>query len=160
MRRWGCGSWVVLVLLVAISLGSEAQQVITDVTPETMGRVFKTLEIETEPMLDERGAPVWPFTRRGVVLTIALYDRQSGSRYASMLFYAGWSTSRDVPVSVVNAWNRGARFGRAYVDEEGDPVVEFDLLASGGITEQTIIEAIDVFIDSVLDLDAIIAPYF
>ena len=160
MRRWGYLSWVLVVLLAGIGPGAASQQVITSVTQETMDSVFETLDVEAEQTVDERGVPVWQLTRRGVVLTIALYDRQAGDRFASMLFYAGWRTSRDVPVSVVNAWNRGARFGRAYVDEEGDPVIEFDLLASGGITEQTVVEVLDAFLDSVLDLGAVIAPYF
>lgn len=34
----------------------------------------------------------------------------------------------------INEWNREARFSRAYVDQDGDAVLEFDLDLEGGVT--------------------------
>ncbi|MEI9850087.1 MAG: YbjN domain-containing protein [Sphingomonas sp.] len=35
----------------------------------------------------------------------------------------------------INEWNRDHRYGRAYIDKEGDPVVEMDVdLDKGGIS--------------------------
>jgi len=59
---------------------------------------------------------------------------------------------------VINDWNRGARFGRAYVDDSGDPVVELDLLLAGGVTAQTIKEYITVFAEAAMKLGAVIQP--
>ena len=160
MKRSLLSCWLLFVLVAVGGLNAMAQEVVTYVTIERMAGVFREMDADAELTMDERDVPVWQLSRRGVLLTITCYDRQSVDRYGSLLFYAGWQTSRTVPLAEINAWNRMARFGRAYIDEEGDPVLELDLLAAGGITEETIKAVIDVFVDSVLDLDAVIASYF
>ena len=160
MKRSLLACWMLFVLFATGGLNAMGQEVATYVTIERMATVFREMDVDAALSMDERDAPVWQVSRKGVLLTIACYDRQSVDRYGSLLFYAGWQTSRTVPLAEINAWNRMARFGRAYIDEEGDPVLELDLLVAGGVTEETIKAVIDVFVDSVLDLDAVIAPYF
>ena len=53
-------------------------------------------------------------------------------------------------VEDINIWNRDYRLSRAYVDEEGDPVLEADLLANAGINADMVREFVKVFIDSSL----------
>ena len=48
----------------------------------------------------------------------------------------------------VNTWNRDYRLSRAYTDDDGDPVLEADLLANAGMNEEIVTEFIKVFIDS------------
>lgn len=43
----------------------------------------------------------------------------------------------------INAWNRERRFSRAYVDADGDAVLEFDLDLEGGVT----LGAVDAFLN-------------
>ena len=38
----------------------------------------------------------------------------------------------------IAAWNRDARFGRAYLDRDGDPVVEMDVDVSRGATTEAL----------------------
>ncbi len=45
----------------------------------------------------------------------------------------------------MNDWNRTKRLSRAYIDDEGDPVLEADLLANAGYTAEQFIEWIEVF---------------
>lgn len=46
---------------------------------------------------------------------------------------------------IVNEWNQTKRLSRAYLDEEGDPILEADLLANAGINKEMIQEFISVF---------------
>lgn len=41
-------------------------------------------------------------------------------------------------VNTVNEWNKTKRFGRAYIDAEGDPCVELDFDLEGGVSEDSI----------------------
>jgi hypothetical protein len=41
-------------------------------------------------------------------------------------------------VTTVNEWNKSKRFGRAYIDAEGDPCVELDYDLEGGVSEDSI----------------------
>ncbi|GHA81905.1 hypothetical protein GCM10009069_01230 [Algimonas arctica] len=45
----------------------------------------------------------------------------------------------------MNTWNRTKRLSRAYIDLEGDPVVEADLLADRGITRVQFANFMTVF---------------
>lgn len=45
----------------------------------------------------------------------------------------------------MNTWNRTKRLSRAYLDDEGDPILEADLLANAGYTEQQFLEWFEVF---------------
>ena len=49
---------------------------------------------------------------------------------------------------LMNEWNRTKRLSRAYVDGDGDAVIEADLLANAGITEAHVTEFLDVFLVS------------
>lgn len=51
----------------------------------------------------------------------------------------------DTDIDAMNAWNRTKRLSRAYIDEEGDPVLEADLLADRGITREQFVNFINVF---------------
>jgi len=50
----------------------------------------------------------------------------------------------------VNEWNKNRRLSRAYIDNEGDPVLEADLLASGGVSMSRLRRFIDVYVRSSL----------
>jgi hypothetical protein len=51
-------------------------------------------------------------------------------------FYAGFSFAEDAKPAMdsINAWNRDKRFGKAYLDSELDPVIEWDVNLEYGIT--------------------------
>ena len=115
-------------------------------------QVLDEMEIEYAVTLDDDGDPVWTFTHSGILITIVSYDEKESDRYASLLFYAGWAADTAVSLFAINDWNRRSRFGRAYVDETGDPAIELDLLLTGGVTAQTLKEYIEVFVATVSDL--------
>jgi len=50
----------------------------------------------------------------------------------------------------VNEWNKNRRLSRAYLDNDGDPVLEADLLASGGVSMSRLRRFIDVYVRSSL----------
>jgi hypothetical protein len=45
----------------------------------------------------------------------------------------------------MNTWNQTKRLSRAYIDDENDPVLEADLLANAGYTEEQFLEWLQVF---------------
>ena len=110
------------------------------------------MELDYELALDDADDPLWTFTHLGLLISLIAYDKTAPGQYASLLFYAGWATESDVPLTAVNDWNARSRFGRAYIDETGDPVIELDLLLSGGVTVQTVKDYIDVFAAVASDL--------
>lgn len=47
-------------------------------------------------------------------------------------------TGTSANVNVVNEWNKTKRFGRAYIDADGDPCVELDYDLEGGVSDDSI----------------------
>lgn len=64
-------------------------------------------------------------------------------------FYAGFSDLKNIELSKINEWNKTRRFARAYIDNEGDPVIEMDVdLDFNGIPEENFMANVDIFTDS------------
>lgn len=61
-----------------------------------------------------------------------------------------WAAYQGVKVSLsrINEWNQKARFSRAYIDKDGDPVLESDLVLVAGVTEGNIKEWLKVWLVS------------
>jgi len=51
-----------------------------------------------------------------------------------------------LPIGTINEWNRTRRLTRAYLDGDGDPVLEADLLANAGLQKQAVTEFVRVFV--------------
>ena len=117
-----------------------------------LAQVLGEMEIDYVLSFDDADDPLWTFTHLGLLLTVIAYDETGSGQYESLLFYAGWAAESDIPLAAVNDWNADSRFGRAYIDEAGDPVIELDLLLSGGVTAQTVKDYIDVFAAVASDL--------
>ena len=155
------GLLVLLVCLIGVGIPAVfggAETVYVAATEGLIRRAFVEMEISYDQSTDSGGDPVWGFTHRGIMATIIPHDPLGAGSYASLLFYAGWTADGPFPLSAINEWNRVARFGRAYVDDQGDPVIELDLLLAGGVTFQTIKAYIEVFVDSALSLGAVVQP--
>lgn len=151
-----------LVLLIALTVATGLTTIAADdvmhcaASENLIQQALLQMEIAFEQGLDSNGEPIWLFAHRGITAMILPHDRIDSGAYESLLFYAAWSTETPFEFSVVNDWNRRARFGRAYVDEQGDPVIELDLLLSGGVTLETIKAYIAVFVDSALSLASVV----
>ncbi len=54
-------------------------------------------------------------------------------------------TGYELDADDMNSWNRTKRLSRAYLDEDNDPILEADLLANVGYTEEQFLEWFEVF---------------
>jgi hypothetical protein len=52
-------------------------------------------------------------------------------------------------LATVNEWNQKNNFSRAYIDKDGNAVLESDLVLSGGVTNDTVEIFVKTFRDSV-----------
>lgn len=142
----------VLLVGAALSASALAPVIYYAADDKIIHQVLTEMELEYELRLDEDDDPIWTFTHLGILITIVSYDEVTLGRYASLLFYAGWDADDAISLATINDWNSSSRFGRAYVDDGGDPVIELDLLMSGGVTADTLREYITVFAEAASSL--------
>ncbi|QPR29426.1 YbjN domain-containing protein [Edwardsiella hoshinae] len=72
---------------------------------------------------------------------IQLYKLEDGD----LLLSFGFKKNNNISFKEMNEWNKEYRLSRGFIDDEGDPIVETDLMTNGGISKKNITEFIKVF---------------
>lgn len=95
----------------------------------------------------------------GTAFSVFFYGcDESDANCTSISFSAGWSMA-GVDVEAVNAWNRDKRFGRGYIDDVGEPILEMDVNLFGSVTVENLDDTIDWWRVVLADFEAnVIAP--
>jgi hypothetical protein len=113
------------------------------VTLDQLVALFDRRGIETEVLAQAGRHTAVKFTLSGLNVLLVMADEGSKTTSDGYL-YAAFQLGSPVDVNLVNAWNLEARWTRAYVDGDGDAVLESDIRWAGGITEANF----NLFIDS------------
>lgn len=127
--RWFAVAAVALVLAGPVS----AQQMRERITAEQLTGLLRDKGMEGQ--VNERGNVVVQTNGTKIVFFI------SGQTMQAYFGLTGTSAN----VQTVNEWNKSKRFGRAYIDADGDPCVELDYDLEGGVSD----ESIKVWFDTV-----------
>lgn len=104
------------------------------VAPEEVSRVLVQMGYEAESAVDNQGDPMVHSSSDGHPFSVYFYQLEEG-RALSIEFSYGL----DLDISsddLVATWNREYRFGRAFVDDEGDPFLKMDLDVERGFTPE------------------------
>lgn len=104
------------------------------VSPGDVSKVLVQMGYEAEAAVDSEGDPMLHSRADDHPFSIYFYQMEGGKALSIQFSYA-----LDVEVDVddqVATWNREYRFGRAFVDEEGDPFLKMDLDVERGFTSE------------------------
>lgn len=88
----------------------------------------------------------------GVPITIFFFNCDSSGKTGctTIQFYTGFNDVKNVSLDRINEWNKTRRFARAYIDHEGDPVIEMDVdMDFAGIPRENFYANLDIFIASI-----------
>jgi len=98
---------------------------------------FGNVELEQ----DKQGDPKISGMAQGKKFVILFYGCDQGKGCKSISFYAGWKTdNQEVALSDINQWNSDKRFGRMYLDESSDPILQMDVEMENGMTRENLEE--------------------
>ena len=114
----------------------EAQdEVMTSVSNSHMESILRDMDVE----FTTRSETSWRLKIEGATVVMFM-----GKNNEDAQLYIAFS---DVQVTAkqMNDWNSEHRFGRAYADEDGNPVLESDLDFAGGVTDGTIKAWVELF---------------
>lgn len=134
-------SWAIVVaVMIAAALPAQAQRQRDsgDLRKFDIRDVREIIADERFQDIQQRGENAVSFKRDGQVYV--MFIMKDGDL---QLYYA--IKKAGVQHAHINTWNRDKRLSRAYIDKEGDPVVESDLLSDAGISRGQIVEFIKVF---------------
>jgi len=124
-----------LVMLTAAARPASAQEIMSSVSGKHMESILSGMGLDYEKKSDTSWRVVLDDKK---VLLIMANDNTDAQ------LYIGFG---DVKVNAkqMNEWNSNHRFGRAYADDDENPVLESDLDFAGGVTDDIIQAWIKLF---------------
>jgi len=83
---------------------------------------------------DETGDPLIDSAAEGAKFKIYFYDCNPAKRCKALPFSAGFDLKEGLKPEQANPWNRKNRYLKAYLDDDGDPYVQYDINVNAGRT--------------------------
>ena len=117
-----------LVMLAAAAQPAAAQEIMSSVSAKHMESILKSMDLEFE----KRSDTSWRVDLDGKKVLLIM-----GNDNTDAQLYIGFGDTQ-VSAKQMNEWNSDHRFGRAYADDDGNPVLESDLDFAGGVTDDII----------------------
>ncbi|MBY6107138.1 YbjN domain-containing protein [Ferrimonas balearica] len=124
-----------------VVLETGAQALVDGTEPEAileLARGYGSAELET----DSEGDPMITGRINGTQYVVYFYGCEAGQSCREVQFVAAWAGT-DMDMEGVNRWNEETRYGKAYIDHEGDPVLEFTVNLYKGVTRANLDDTID-----------------
>jgi hypothetical protein len=103
-----------------------------------IARGYGSAELET----DNSGDPRIRARMDGTAYSILFFGCEAGANCTSIQFWTYLPPPAD-PIVAVNVWNRDLRFAKAYVDGDGDVVIEMDVNLWGGVAAKNLDDTFD-----------------
>ncbi len=82
---------------------------------------------------DDSGDPMIDSAAEGYSFKVYFYDCKD-ARCKALQFSAGFDLKTPTTASHINTWNRKNRYLKAYIDDDGDPYVQYDVNLNAGRT--------------------------
>lgn len=124
-----------LVMLASTAPTASAQEIMSSVSGKKMESILSGMDVDFEKKSDTS----WRLDLDGKKVLLIMANDNTDAQ-----LYIGFG---DVKVNAkkMNDWNSNHRFGRAYSDDDENPVLESDLDFAGGVTDEIIQAWIKLF---------------
>ncbi|MXO73918.1 hypothetical protein GRI40_01600 [Altererythrobacter aerius] len=83
-------------------------------------------------------------------------DETNHDRCESLQFRAGFDREKPMPLSLLNEIVTKYRYTAMWLDKDGDPWVNFDLVTGAGIPRQVFIRSLEAYSDNLTDVSDMI----
>lgn len=114
------------------------------VTAQEVAAALQAKGLQAQIGKDSQGDPMITSALDGSPFRVLFYTCKAG-RCAAISFATAFPNASGVTLQTINDWSRKNRFGRAYLDDDQDPFVEYDVDMERGATTEAIGNAIDVW---------------
>lgn len=119
----------------------QAEQLVTATDPDHIAQLvrgFGSAVVEQ----DEYGDPLITGRIEGTKYGIYFYNCTDNADCKDIQFSTAWS-DYDVSMAKINEWNRDMRFGKAYLDDDGDPNLDMVVNLRYGVSNDNFDDTID-----------------
>lgn len=109
---------------------------------DDIAEVLREMGYRAEVGKDNVGDPMIRTSFAGATTTVFFYGC-SGANCESVQFTSGFILQDDVDENHLNGWNRHKRYLKSYIDGEGDPIAEYDIVVGDGLPTSVVRESIE-----------------
>jgi capsule polysaccharide export protein KpsC/LpsZ len=111
-----------------------AQGVVSEVSTEQLQKMLESMGYEVEQPKED----VLQFAIEGHTALVI-------NKKKNVQLYSYFKKQKKMDLKKVNEWNATKRFSRAYLDQDGDAVIEWDIDLEGGTTAGALKESIRTY---------------
>ncbi len=136
--------FLALALGFALAAPAASAQVMADI--DVIAVFLQEFGLPTEKTVDPDGDPKIESRIEGTRFAVYFYGCDNGKECDSIQFSTGFDLKEPMSLESANAWNRDKRFGKVYLDEDGDPYIEYDVNTDfDGIGAENFDDSIDLW---------------
>lgn len=118
--------------------------------PQSIAQFLQAEGYKAKIDKDGDGDPMIRSGADGLNFFIYFYGCENHSRCKDVQFSVGFDTAdgKGPSLEKINEWNHRWRFSRAFLDKENDPMLQMDVMFSGGeMSQQMFRENLDMWTD-------------
>lgn len=139
MKPWALGMGL------AMALGTLPAQAQVMGDPEVVASFLEDYGLRVARDTDSTGDPLLSSRIEGTNFKVYFYGCEEFP-CDSIQFSSGFDLAQPLSAMMINEWNRDKRFGKAYLDDEGDPYIELDVnLDMDGVGGRNFDDTIDLW---------------
>jgi len=137
-----------LAAVATVSTVPAAAETINARDPEVIAELLRKEGYQAKVDPKKEGEdPVITSAASGSTFGVYFYNCEKGKNCQSVQFYAGFQKPK-MDLKRVNDWNRDKRFGRAYIDKDGDAAIEMDVnIEPGGMPRELFADNLNIWSD-------------
>ncbi|HEX8239604.1 MAG TPA: YbjN domain-containing protein [Allosphingosinicella sp.] len=146
--------WLAAAALAAFWALPAQAQMVKGQDPATLVKALQKEGYAAKLGVDKVGDPLITSGVSGTTFQIYFYNCTSNKNCATVTFHSGYDLKTNIGYEKINEWNRGKRFGRAYLDKEDDPILEMDLdLDDGGLSQALFIDNVQFWASVLVEFE-------
>lgn len=120
-----------------------AAETVDAADPAKLVSIIRDLGYRAVLETDGVGDPMITSSVGGTDFSIFFFGCTNGEDCKTLLFKAGYDLDPGTTLDVVEAWNEGTLYGRAYLDDEDDPWLEMSVNMFGGVSRENFEDTYD-----------------
>lgn len=120
--------------------------------PETVVNAIQSLGYKAELTVDSYGDPLVRSASEGVNFNLNFYGcDESGNDCQHLQFSVAFDVVGGMDYISMNAWNRETTMGKAFLDEESDPVLQHYMISVDGMSSDVFKESFEFWTSTLSD---------
>ncbi len=117
--------------------------------PQAIANLMQQAGYRAVLTTDNVGDPKIESSAAGADYSIYFYGCENGQNCLSVQFTSGYDLPNGASLGLINDWNGTKRFAFAYLDNENDPFLNYDVNLYAGVSEQNFLETLSLW-DTIL----------